>query len=297
MIIGRSPRWHALIGTILLAGGLLSQAHGEPRLPEEDGQGAGEMIQPVELDVPFVPTPEVVVERMMALGEVEAADYVIDLGSGDGRIAVAAAEHGADRVLGVDIDPDRIREGRMRAERVGVAEQVEFRRQDLFETPIAEADVLTLYLLPSVNRDLRPKILHDMQPGSRVVSHAFDMDDWQPDVHDTTTGRDIYLWIVPADVAGRWQLTHQGRDIALEFSQRFQRLQGGARIDGRQVTLTEAELRGDRIAFTLDDGGTPMRFHGRVEGDRMRAAEPVPAMTGASPVQPAQAWQASRDNT
>lgn len=149
------------------------------------------------LDVPFVPTPQVVVDKMLEVAKIQKGDFLIDLGSGDGRIPVTAAQRYGVRALGVDINPQRIKEANERAQAAGVTNLVEFRQADLFETDISQANVLTMYLLPSVNMKLRPKIWSDMRPGSRVVSHAFDMGDWAPEQKFTADGRSVYLWTVP----------------------------------------------------------------------------------------------------
>ncbi|HEX8216994.1 MAG TPA: class I SAM-dependent methyltransferase, partial [Allosphingosinicella sp.] len=136
-----------------------------------------------DLDVPYVPTPMRVVDRMLEMAEVGPSDYLIDLGSGDGRIPVAAARRGA-RALGVDIDPMRIGEAHAAARLAGVETRARFRRQDLFETPLREASVVTMYLLPDVNLRLRPRILTELRPGTRVLSHNFTMGDWRPDAEE-----------------------------------------------------------------------------------------------------------------
>lgn len=149
------------------------------------------------LDVPFVPTPQQVVDKMLELGGIQKGDFLIDLGSGDGRIPVTAAQRFGVRALGVDINPQRIKEANERARDANVVNLVEFRQQDLFETDLSQADVLTMYLLPSVNLKLRPKILATMKPGARVVSHAFDMGDWAPEHKVSVDGRTVMLWTVP----------------------------------------------------------------------------------------------------
>lgn len=149
------------------------------------------------LDVPFVPTPQQVVDKMLELANIQKTDFLIDLGSGDGRIPVTAAQRFGVKALGVDINPQRIKEANERAEAAKVTNLVEFRQADLFETDISQANVLTMYLLPSVNMRLRPKILSDMKPGSRVVSHAFDMGDWEPQQKVVVDGRTVFLWTVP----------------------------------------------------------------------------------------------------
>lgn len=259
------------------------------------GISAAERPSAPELDVPYVPTPMPAVEMMLDMGQVEAGDRVIDLGSGDGRIAIAAAERGAD-VLGVDLDPELVSEARANAEKAGVAERAEFRQEDLFDTPIADADVLTLYLLPNVNLDLRPKILADMRPGTRVVSHAFDMRNWPADMRRTVEGRVLYLWIVPAQVEGRWTLSRQDQPpVQISFSQRFQRLSGSAEQDGQPLAIGNIRLRGEHIAFTLGEGERRQRYYGRVDGDRIEPVAPIEAIEGAGePV--TRGWQAERES-
>lgn len=150
-----------------------------------------------QLDVPYVPTPQDVVDRMLEMAKVKKGDYLIDLGSGDGRIPITAAKKFGVRAMGVDLNPTRIEEARKNAKEAGVEDLVEFKQQDLFKTDISKANVLTMYLLPGVNMKLRPRILSELKPGSRVVSHAFDMGDWKPDETDTVDGRRVMMWIVP----------------------------------------------------------------------------------------------------
>ena len=149
-------------------------------------------------DVPYVPTPKEVVQAMLKLGGVKTGDVVYDLGSGDGRIVITAAEQFGTRGVGIDINPERIHEATENARKAGVDKLVQFRQDDLFNTDISEATVVTLYLLPSVNLKLRPKLLHDLKPGTRIVSHSFDMGDWKPEKQENVEGRVIYLWTVPA---------------------------------------------------------------------------------------------------
>jgi len=150
-----------------------------------------------ELDVPYVPTPQHVVDEMLRLGGVKKGDFLIDLGSGDGRIVISAArDHGA-RGLGIDLNPERIQEANANAKAAGVTDRVEFRQGNLFEQDLSKADVLTLYLLPSVNEQLRPKLLRELRPGTRVVSHSFDMGDWEPTKTVEVDGRTLYLWVIP----------------------------------------------------------------------------------------------------
>ena len=148
-------------------------------------------------DVPYVPTPQSVVEKMLDIANVTGEDYLIDLGSGDGRIPIAAAKRFGAKAMGVDIDAARVQEAKANAVNARVEDKVEFRKQDLFETDLSKATVLTMYLLPRVNLQLRPRILNELKPGTRVVSHNFDMGDWKPDQKIKIDGRTIYLWIVP----------------------------------------------------------------------------------------------------
>jgi SAM-dependent methyltransferase len=222
----------------------------------------------VKLDVVYVPTPPEVVDRMMDMGKVDRAKFVVDLGSGDGRIAVAAAKRGA-RALGVDIDPERVNEANERAKREGVAERVEFRVENLYSTDISKADVLTLYLLEEINLNLRPKILSDLRPGALVVSHAFHMGDWKADEHSTVNGRPVYVWTVPAKAAGRWQVAAGERAFTLNFEQKFQQVSGTADIGRRSVPVQQATLLGDAISFVVEMDGRRFTFRGKVNGNEI----------------------------
>lgn len=148
-------------------------------------------------DVVYVPTPVPVVNEMLRLANVQSKDMVYDLGSGDGRIVIAAAQKRGARGIGIDIDPQRVREANENAQKAGVSDRVEFRQQDLFQTDFSNATVVTLYLLPELNLKLRPKLLRELKPGTRIVSHAFDMGDWKPDKVVEVDGRTVYYWVVP----------------------------------------------------------------------------------------------------
>jgi len=153
-----------------------------------------------ERDVPFVPTPNTVVAEMLRIADVNENDVIYDLGSGDGRIVIAAAQDYGARGVGVDIDPELVEEANQNAEAAGVDDRAQFIQQDLFETDISEASVVTLYLLQDVNLRLRPKLLEELQPGTRIVSHAFDMGDWEPEEVVQVDGRTIYYWVVPEEI-------------------------------------------------------------------------------------------------
>jgi SAM-dependent methyltransferase len=238
---------------------------------------------PVWLDVPYVPTPQSVVEGMLKLAQVRPGERVYDLGCGDGRMVVTAASQFGARGLGVDIDPERIREAHDNALRAGVADRVDLRVGDLFEVDLREADVLAIYLLDEINLRLRPAILQQMRPGARVVSHAFGMGNWVPDQRVSIDGRTVYLWTVPARLEGRWLMEHGGRQIELAFRQHFNELNGSATIDGRAVSLRSGRVQGAEVEFAFEQqAGVSQRFRGRLEGERLVALD------GAAP------WQAVR---
>ncbi|MBL1177799.1 MAG: class I SAM-dependent methyltransferase [Pantanalinema sp. GBBB05] len=148
-------------------------------------------------DVVYVPTPTAVVNEMLRLANVQSDDVVYDLGSGDGRIVITAAQERGARGIGIDINPQRIREANENAQKAGVTDRVQFRQADLFETDFRDATVVTLYLLPDLNLKLRPKLLRELKPGTRIVSHAFDMGDWKPEKVVEVEGRTVYYWVVP----------------------------------------------------------------------------------------------------
>jgi hypothetical protein len=149
-------------------------------------------------DVPFVPTPQNVVEAMLKLGGVKKGDVLYDLGSGDGRLVITAAKLYGVRGTGIDIDPKRIEEANANAKQAGVTNLVQFKNQDLFESNFSDATVITLYLLPGINLKLRPKLFKETKPGTRIVSHSFTMGDWKPEKQEDVEGRNIYLWTIPS---------------------------------------------------------------------------------------------------
>jgi hypothetical protein len=221
-------------------------------------------------DVPYVSTPQVVVEEMLRLAAVRTDDFLVDLGCGDGRLAVTAASHFGARALGVDLDPGRIAESRANAKAAGVTGRVEFVQGNLFEQDIARASVVTLYLLPDINLRLRPKLLQALRPGTRVVSHAFDMGDWKPDRTAYVHGK-VFLWTIPAQVAGRWRLEADlpglgARSYELEVRQKYQEIEPFALGDKRNYAVWEPRLQGSDITFVIVDGEMAHRFEGRVEG-------------------------------
>ncbi len=228
-------------------------------------------------DVPFVPTPQDVVDDMLELAELREGDVVYDLGSGDGRIAITAAQERGVRAIGVDSDPQRIREGRQNAAQKGLSAKVQFRQADLFDANLKEATVVTLYLLPEVNRKLRPRLLEELRPGTRIVSHSFDMGDWEPD-RTALAGageKQIYLWIVPARVGGSWsgelEVGGERQPFTLALDQKYQRVGGTIRFGDAEVPIRDAVLKGPELRFSIPrSDGTAMSVVARVDGQRLQ---------------------------
>lgn len=237
-----------------------------------------------EPHVPYVPTAPNVVEAMLSIASVGPQDYVVDLGSGDGRIVIAAASRHGARGLGVELDANLVERARKRSIEAGVGDRVEFRADNLFIADISRATVLTLYLFPSVNIQLRPRLFSELKPGTRVVSHDFDMELWQPDAQVTVPVPDkpygapeshVYFWVIPANAAGTWAgrvVSESGIvEFRAEFSQTFQVLSGKAQLGADAGDVRGGSLRGEVVRFALDAevAGRPVRheFEGRVEGD------------------------------
>lgn len=245
-------------------------------------------------DVPYVPTPQVVVDEMLRLAEVTSADFVVDLGSGDGRIPVTAAVYFGARALGVDIDPGRVAEGNANAREANVAARVSFVNADLFDVDISRATVVTMYLLPEINVKLRPRLLSTLKPGTRVVSHDFHMGDWKPD-RRITVQKTIYYWVIPATVDGRWRLEANLpgvgiRSYELEIRQKYQEIDAHARSDKRNYALWEPRLIGETVSFILIDNDLAHRFEGRVRDNTIEGI----ARTGAGSAETESAFRAVR---
>jgi len=282
----RFARW-LIVGTALAIVGTIPWGSAQQRAP----------------DVPYVPTPYEVVEEMLKMARVTPEDVVYDLGCGDGRIVITAAQKYGARGVGVDIDPRRIQESRANAEKAGVTDRVRFIEGDLFQVDIREATVVTLYLLPDVNLRLRPKLLRELRPGTRIVSHDYDMGDWEPDdvvkVPGPTYQHTLYYWVVPASVEGtwRWSLRTTGGEgtFTAHIRQQFQKISGEVlQSGGSRAAITEGRVRGDRVSFqaVLNLGSTqvPVRFEGQVAGDLIRGQAHVLAGPAAGP----QDWTARR---
>ena len=254
------------LGALFAAGAALAQ---EPKITEE---------------TPYVQSPAVVVETMLEMAGVRATDFVIDLGSGDGRIVIAAAKRYGARGFGVDYDPRLVRLAGENARAAGVSGQVTFYEQDIFATDLGAASVITMYLLPEYNLALKPRLLA-LRPGTRIVSHDWGMGDWPADAEKTVPVPDkpvglrksstIYQWMVPASVEGRWRSSlppggwSGGRDVVLQLAQHYQLVSGTARIGARNFPIGRASLRGDLLSFHVFDGRRTLRFKGQVSGGRI----------------------------
>ena len=255
----RSPRVLGilLIGLLLTCGALgraQPAAGAKPYEPEVGQTGK---------DVVWVPTADALVEKMLDLAEVTSSDYVIDLGSGDGRTVIAAARRGA-RALGVEYNPDMVALSRRNAEKAGVAKRASFVTADLYKTDLSRATVITMFLLPEINMKLRPTLL-GLKPGTRIVSNSFSMEDWEADKRAVVEGEDAgcsswcsaLLWIVPAKVEGTWRLP----DGELVLSQKFQMLSGTL----RKTPLSQGRVRGTDVSFSVGKD----RYSGSVRANSM----------------------------
>jgi SAM-dependent methyltransferase len=223
-------------------------------------------------DVVWMPTPDYLVDAMLTLAEVGADDYVIDLGAGDGRIVIAAARDYGARALGIEYDPEILRLAHCMVRISGVGERVTLLQGDIFVEDFSEATVLTLFLLPELNRCIRHRVLA-MRPGTRVVSHQFRMGLWRNDDLVIEKNRVAYLWVVPARVGGRWEFHDPQGDLVftLDLEQHFQELDGTIHRDGHVLRLDEVSLRGDAIEFRfIHATGPSARFSGRVDGTTIR---------------------------
>ncbi len=219
-------------------------------------------------DVIWVPTPEGLVDRMLRMAKVTANDFVMDLGSGDGRIAITAGKNFNAPAIGIEYNPDMVTLSNNNAVKAGVGDKVKFVKADIFETDFSKATVITMYLLPSLNIKLRPKIL-DMKAGTRVVAHAFDMGDWAADETATVDGRNAYLWIVPAKVGGTWRIEAGATKGDLAIGQTYQKIEASLK-QAAGVLPVQGTLRGEEVRLSFPDGkGGRRELAGKVNGERM----------------------------
>jgi Methyltransferase domain len=228
-------------------------------------------------DVPYVPTPMNVVDAMLGLASVGPGDYLIDLGSGDGRISIRAATRFGTPGIGVDLDAHLVDTARDDAKKQGVAGKVTFAVRNLFDTDVSRATVVTAYLFQSINIRLRPQLFEQLKPGTRIVTHDFDFGDWQPDQKITIDVPDkaygpprsaIMLWVVPANFAGVWQWSLPGAaGYEARLEQKFQVPVGTVMAQGRPLRLGEARIKGDTISFMVIDASGVQRYTGRIDGN------------------------------
>jgi len=227
-----------------------------------------------EPDIYFIPVPERVLTVMLEMAAVGRDDLVYDLGCGDGRVIIAAAHSRAARGVGVDLDPDHVEVSRANGRRAGLLDRVEFRQEDFFTTDLRPATVVALYLLDSLNVRLRPKILAECRPGTRVVSYSFEMGEWECDAHTPIAANGVRLWVVPANLSGRWVAGDGSRgpwrEIVIE--QQFQRLEGWASADDGPSPIREGRVGGEQFRFVVDAGPGPCVIAGRIDGDRLEAS-------------------------
>jgi SAM-dependent methyltransferase len=222
----------------------------------------------VKLDVPYVQTPPGVMKAMLDAANIGPNDVVYDLGSGDGRIVIAAVrERGASRGVGIDLNPKRIAEATTNAAAAGVSDRVRFIQGDVFAAEFSQASVVTMYLLNNVNLRLRPRLLDELKPGTRVVSHQFHMYDWQPDDLRMVGGTiPVYLWIIPAKVAGIWRGTLGDESVRIVLRQTFQMIEGELSLGSRAPSAVRGRANGALITFTADaSAGDVVSFTGTME--------------------------------
>lgn len=264
-----------LVGALVAAIGLLAWCTLRPSQQEEQGPANG--FDPADfvkarprLDAPYVVTDNDVVDAMLALADVRPEEKLVDLGSGDGRIPIAAARTRGARGLGVDIDPARVREATANAAAAGVGHRVTFRRENLFRTPLGDTDILTLYLSQDINVRLRDRILSEMRPGARVVSHDFDMGEWRADQRQQIGTANVYLWVVPARVSGRWAMTAAGgQNAVLTIDQRYQQFTGALEMGGQSARIEQGRISADRVRFIIRMGGARRMFEGRLQNNQL----------------------------
>jgi SAM-dependent methyltransferase len=223
----------------------------------------------VSKDSVWVTTPERMIRRMLQLADTTKDDVVLDLGAGDGRIPIYAAKHFGARGIAVELEENLVQVARQAAAREGVSQRVQVIRQDLFDADLSPATVLALYISPGAMQRLKPRLLK-LAPGTRIVSHQFDLGDWEHDEKVEVEGRIAYLWVVPASIAGSWRVTIPGQDFQLRLDQRYQAIKGSAAREAKELPVLGARVRGTEIRFTtFDRDGTSRHYTGRLEGGRL----------------------------
>ena len=267
------PSWAALAACMMIAlgAGGLAQAG-------DEAQGGARVTE----ETPYVQSPKVVVDTMLQMAGVHSGDFLIDLGSGDGRIIVTAAKEFKARGFGVDYDERLVKLANDNARKAGVSERASFFEQNVFKTDLGAASVVTMYLLPEYNSVLKPRLLA-LKAGTRIVSHDYGIDDWQPDaskkipVPEKRVGLEkastILFWVVPARIEGHWRSsvrTGSGvADVEIVLTQRYQRFEGKAFLRGQEAAIERPFLKGDYLSFRIQDGTEAILFNGRVSNSRI----------------------------
>lgn len=255
---------------LLLIGGIAAQALSSETTREDCEKSYKPATGQAGKDVVWVPTNDPLVTRMLEMAQVSKHDLVYDLGAGDGKIAIAAAKQFGARAVGVEYNPDMAQLAQCLVRAEGVADKVKVIQGDIFETDFSAANVVTLYLLPELNVKLRPTLLK-MKPGTRVVSHSFLMDDWRPDESSVSIDGAAYLWIVPADVSGKWTFKQQrGKDdFDVNLVQTFQQLSGT--VGKGTDDITNAEVHGNQVEMMFSEGDVHTRLKGELKGGHIEA--------------------------
>ena len=271
MCITLAKRRSALFKRVLIhALSLVLAAGGAATFAQTPASDSTPQIGQVSKNSVWVPTPERMIRRLLQMADTSPADLVMDLGSGDGRVPIYAARHFGTRAVGVELEANLVRLSLEVARAQGVAHLTQFVRQDLFETDLSRANVITLYLSPGAMTLLKPRLMA-LKPGVRVVSHQFTLDDWEADETIRVEGRSGYLWVVPAPLQGHWRLSSAGDELRLTIEQKFQELTTKALRAGRAVNVVGARLRGNELSFTsFDRDGSSRHYRGRVDGARMQ---------------------------
>jgi SAM-dependent methyltransferase len=273
--------WAVVVSTAL---GGLAQPNPPKEIPKKPA-----------LDVPYEPTSYGIAKEMLNMAGVTSKDLIYDLGCGDGRIVIMAARERGARGIGIDLDPERIRESRENARIAGVTHLASFFEQNLFDTDIRKATVVMLYLYPEVNLKLRPKLLRELKPGTRIVSHSHTMGDWADDATQRVEGHDLHFFVVPANLTGTWRWVEpEGRFASLSLTQKFQRIKGFITIGAETHPINEFSLKGEIIIFRVERPVQGRRevfsYEGQVSGDTIQG-KIIPGGAGHGTTR----WEATRD--
>lgn len=256
------------------------------------GTGVHALAATLDVPTPYIPSTRMNVDEMLRVGGVTPADIVYDLGSGDGRVVIAAAKDYGARGVGIELDPDLVKVSIANAQAAGVAERALFRQGDVLTADIKDATVVTMYLLTSLVAKLENRLLNELKPGTRIVAHDYGFQKWKPD-REVKISKTYYLYVVPARVAGQWRIESAltgGREFLLSVEQQYQHIRGGVTGGGGFLPAFEARLNGNRIYFVLAENDVSHRFEGEVRGDVMEGV----VRSGYGPQLTERAWRAQR---